>query len=272
MNARDGIEASKIFLRDTAAKHFLCMSYEASRDGLPYDRGQYFASCFVVVVEAVWILVTAGHVINDIRKAVDAGVSVHDFNLHDKLAGHSYRFPVPYDFDLNDWAVIESDGADYAAAVLSEMIVRNLDAGGIRPIGENAWGSEPFDQYPVWLLAGIPDESLAVVDERTVLKLTLMPLKPTTAPAMANDAPGTKVYAKLISQPGLDSVTIHDIEGMSGGPVFGLRAGAERFHYWLIGVQSTWYDVSRIACFCPLPRFLAAIKGAIQRARAGPLP
>jgi hypothetical protein len=30
------------------------------------------------------------------------------------------------------------------------MFVRNLIAGRIQPISEIGWGSEPFDQYPVW--------------------------------------------------------------------------------------------------------------------------
>lgn len=55
---------------------------------------------------------TAGHVINDIGKAVDAGISVPDFNLHDKLAGHTYPFSVPYIFDVDDWVIIEDEGAD----------------------------------------------------------------------------------------------------------------------------------------------------------------
>ncbi len=263
----DGIEASKVFLRDTAAKHFLCMSYRTSRGGIPYGRGQHFASCFVVDVEGFWILVTAGHVISSIQEALNAGISVHDFHLHDKLAGHQYEFAIPYPFDLEDWAVVERDGADYAAAPLPNLVVRALAAGGIKPIGEHAWGAEPFDQYPYWLLAGIPDESMAVVSHRTVLKVTLMPMKPAAPPTHVKDAPDARVYAQLISQPGLDSVAIRDIAGMSGGPVFGLRAGTERMHYWLIGVQSGWYDVSRIAYFCPLPRFLAAIKGGIQASR-----
>lgn len=268
-NSAWGIEASTAFLRDAAAKHFLCMSYRASHNGAPYGQVQYFASCFVVDVEGLWILVTAGHVINGIREGMDAGVSVHNFNLHDKLAGHPYRYPVPYPFDLEYWAVIESDGADYAAAALPEMVVRSLAAGGIKPIREHTWGSEPFDQYPYWLLAGIPHESQAVVNERTVLKLTLMPMKPASPPSHVKDAPDTRIHAQLISQPGLDPVTIDDIAGMSGGPIFGLRADSERMHYWLIGVLSGWYAVSRIAYFCPLPRFLAAIKEGIRQAVGG---
>lgn len=46
----DGIELSKAFLQDRAAKHFLCMSYRASLGGTPYGPGQYFASCFVVEI------------------------------------------------------------------------------------------------------------------------------------------------------------------------------------------------------------------------------
>jgi hypothetical protein len=270
----DGIEASQLFLRDTAAKHFVCLSYHARAPGrLANDAEIYFASCFVVEIEEHWLLVTAGHVINGIREAVAKGATYSDFNLHDKLAGNNFPFSVPIPFDIEDWVVIEEypEGADYAAAPISSIIVRNLQAGGIRPIAESIWGAEPFDQYRYWLLAGIPDESYEMMGTRHTLKLTVMPLIPALRPSSLIDSPSeNRVFAEILTQPQLDSVFVTDIKGMSGGPIFGLKESNGVLRYWLIGIQSSWYPDSRVISFCPIRQFFAAIKKAIKMTQANP--
>lgn len=240
------------------------MSYRLTLAGFRVNELHY-ASCFVVEVEGHWILITAGHVIEEMRAAIDAGALLHDFNLHDKLAGNDFPFSVPYHFDVEDWAAIDLDGADYAAAPLSMLFTAALMSGGIRPIEENAWGQDPLEQYPYWLLVGIPAETLSESHGRQLLKLTVMPLAPSEPPANAAlGQPGRKVFAKLITQPGLDGAIVDDIAGMSGGPVFGLRPNDHRMLYWIIGVQSSWYPSSRVVCFCPALPFLIAIKRAIR--------
>lgn len=270
----NGTEASEAFLRDVASRHFVCLSYWARHSGTaPHEAKKYFASCFVVEIEQHWLLVTAGHVISGIQEAIASGAVFSDFNLHDKLAGNTFPFSVPIPFDVKDWVVLDGDpqGADYAAAPLSNLIVQNLHAGGVRPIGESVFGIAPFDQYPHWLLAGTRNESFEVVGGRDTLKLTLIPLAPSTAPeGVVDSGEGHRVFAKMLSRPDLDAVQVTDVRGMSGGPIFGLRECGGEVRYWLMGLQSSWYPDSRIVCFCPILRFFAAIKEAIRMTRADP--
>jgi len=269
-----GTEASETFLREVASKHFVCLSYWARLPGTePHEAKKYFASCFVVEIEQHWLLVTAGHVISEIQEATVRGAIFSDFNLHDKLAGNTFPFSVPIPFDVKDWAVLDGDpqGADYAAAPLSNLIAQNLLVGGVRPIEESVFGTAPFDQYPHWLLSGTRNESFEVVGGRDTLKLTLIPLAPSAAPeGMTDSGEGSKVFAKMLSRPDLDAVQVTDVGGMSGGPIFGLRENNGETRYWLLGLQSSWYPDSRIVCFCPVQRFFAAIKEAIRMARADP--
>ena len=51
-----------------------------------------------------------------------------------------------------------------------------------------------------------------------------------------------------------------DIAGMSGGPIFGVKLVDGRLRYWVIGIQSSWVERSRVICFCPSLPFFALIK------------
>src|SRR5438094_6003209 len=111
-------DPSLAFLRDTAAKHSVCLSYrEKILSSAATEEKLLHASCFVVETEGHWLLVTAGHIISDIVAAISKGASFYDFNIHDKLAGNDFPFGVPYHFEISDWVVIEQgdDGADFAA-------------------------------------------------------------------------------------------------------------------------------------------------------------
>lgn len=259
-------DASLAFLRDTAAKHFVCLSYRATFPEVGPEVQQCFASCFVAEISDLWWLITAGHVITGIKQAMAQGGRVSEFSLHDKLAGNDF-FAVPYSFNADEWVVLDSkeDGTDFAAAPLHVLEAMNLQAGGIKPIDAALWGSEPLDQYSHWLLAGIPDESHTVERGRRVLKLTLFPVAPTSAPASVVTKPGEHLaFAKLLRLPSVDGVVVNDLAGMSGGPIFGLKEGEAFFRYWLIGVQSGWYSASRIISFCPVRQYFEAVNEAMR--------
>jgi hypothetical protein len=230
---------------------------------LPEKESQFdYASCFVVETAGQWVVLTAGHVIDALRSAAAAGAVLSDFAFQDQLAGNQFPYGVPFTFDLDRWASIKdrpAEGADFACSVLDPFVIDQLEAGGIRPIESTAWGEPPCTQYDYWILAGIPSESLEQVGTRRMLKLTVIPLKPTLPPfgATATDE-RLNVFAEIVDQPALDDATVSNIIGMSGGPVFGLKAVDDGLKYWLIGLQSGWYPKPRVVRFCPLHDFLAA--------------
>ncbi|WP_288106463.1 hypothetical protein [Limnobacter sp.] len=196
------------FLRDAASKHFVCMSFRAfDTDG---SSRFLYASCFLVEVESHWFLVTAGHIIADIRTGCANGTIYSEFTLHDKLAGNLFPFGVPIPFDDDAWIVFDTQDADIAATHLSVLIVDSLKAGGITAIGEVAWGPPPFEDYDQWLLTGIPAESYELAGSHHLLKLTIVPLQPTPPPtgvlqidasgvegAIATDFPAQ--YGKIVT-------------------------------------------------------------------------
>jgi hypothetical protein len=215
-------------------------------------------------------------VITDIRNGKVAGTTYKDFFLHDRLAGNPFRHGVPFPFEDDAWIVFDTQDADIAATPLPFLIVDNLRAGGVFPIDESAWGTPPFDGYDHWLLTGIPAESYSGTENKHLLKLTIIPLSPTEPPVGASRISGgdlegaivadfPALYGKIIDKPGLDEVSVKSVAGMSGSPVYGIKTVDGKLKYWLLGIESSWFENSRIVKFNPSICFFTAFKLAIQQ-------
>jgi len=66
-------------------------------------------------------------------------------------------------------------------------------------------------------------------------------------------------FGRMKSQSG-NGTSVLDIDGMSGGPVYGVKKVNGDLKYWVIGIQSGWYRTQRVACFCLLAGFLLELK------------
>jgi len=55
-------------------------------------------------------------------------------------------------------------------------------------------------------------------------------------------------------------ISLTDIAGMSGGPVFAVaHDGKNTLRYWVVAVQSTWLKSSRILAACPIKPLISGI-------------
>jgi hypothetical protein len=267
----DRSNISEVFLRDNAAKHCLCMGFRIDRAALGTAENAH-VSCFVLDAEGAWFLITAGHVIADIKAVLEAGNSVSNFVLYDRLAGNSFPLGVTFSFSVDDWAFVhvEEEGSDYAAMELIGIVRAGLERGGVTALQENTWGDQPFDQYPLWALVGLPRGSFKVLNpDQAQINLHLAPLAPAVAPDPARALPDHRVYAKLLDIVSEGSKPVADIAGMSGGPVFAIRQHGDQLRYWVIGIQSGWLPASRIVYFCPIGFFAGCLREAVVRFKAG---
>ena len=71
-------------------------------------------------------------------------------------------------------------------------------------------------------------------------------------------------YAKLHDDE--DGIVV-DINGMSGGPIFGLKYVDGKLKYQVIGVQSGWYQSKRIITACPFSSFGQALRNLIEEVK-----
>jgi hypothetical protein len=224
-------------------------------------------SGFVVEIGGEWFYVTAGHILRDLRAAIESGSTFDVWRLGDQTtAGAKFRYTaIPYDFSLHEWAVVEDaeQGLDYAAVHLGGLYRLQLEAGGIVAIEKRAWGDHvsPADH---WALAGIPSESVAY-DGETVIsaRFVFVKLVPEgQPPPAAGKRADNQFYARLLE--GSEEV-VRDVDGMSGGPVVEVRWTEGGWRYGVIGVQSAWYRSIRTVAVCPFSSFGLAIEEAIAQ-------
>lgn len=224
-------------------------------------------SGFVMDVAGEWFYVTAGHILRDIRIALEAGSTFDIWRFGDQTAGNKFKdTAVPYGFKLDDWFVLEDErsGLDYAIVHIGGLYRQQLEAGGISALGKSAW-SDHVAEHDHWVLVGIPKETVAY-DGKTVIsaRFVMTPLLQTDeVPQLANQRAENQFYAKLADN---TESMVADIVGMSGGPVFRLKNTNGTWKYNVIGVQSGWYPSTRILAICPFSSFALAIESVVQQA------
>lgn len=252
------------FLR-TVGRHFVTLSCVQTLPGIAKEKVLVFSG-FLVDVSGVWLYVTAGHILKDIKSALDAGAQFDIWRLDDQTAGNRFKgAAIPFEFDVDRWLVIEDPdaGLDYAVVVLDRMYCLQLGAGGVVPIDKTAWGDH-VTEFDHWAMIGIPSETV-VYDDKTLItaRIVVAPLEPTNPPAGVGQKAENQFFAKLKSDP---VGFVNDIDGMSGGPIFALKKIGEEWKYSIIGVQSGWYPRARIVAACPFSSLGFALELVVESA------
>jgi hypothetical protein len=250
----------------TVGPHFVTLSCVQSFAGTPNEKLLLFSG-FLVDVDGVWFYVTAGHILRDIRLALNAGARFDVWRLGDQTAGNRFNTGIPFDFDCDRWLVIEKEeiGIDYAVLALKTMYRDALRAGGAIPIDKNAWGNH-VTEHDHWVLIGVPSESV-LYDGKSNIRARLV-----VAPVESIDEPpvesGPKARNQFFARLKNDSASVlKDVDGMSGGPVFALKKVAGTWNYSVIGVQSGWYRSRRIIAACPFSSLGMALQDVVAEAR-----
>lgn len=245
------------------AKHFIVLRTDAHDPQGRIPDKTFFGSAFVVDVLGLWCLVTAAHVVQAVQEAKSQGVVFDGWTLHDETAGHHYPGGVPLPVEDSGWLEIRSDakGLDLALTVLSPNVVDLLKKGGVEPIAEEAWiDTGPFDFA---VLVGLPSERMVQTGAFSKAMVVQIPLDPTAVP-VGHEGKFGMVFGKLRWAPGADHVPVTDIDGMSGGPVYGVREVDGAPKYWLLGVQSGWLASSRTVFICPAIDLLMEVRKVVD--------
>lgn len=212
---------------------------------------------FVMSIEGVWFLMTAGHCIEDVQTNKARGWRIKRSLLLDALrADARHAMPVPFDFENSGAAKICYDPKyDYGGIVLDAHYRRLLEANGVVPITEEAWEKQPkrFDFFKV---IGVNYAGTRFTPTHAHIKITFHRVR-----ELRRRPPGfeTTKAPTLWGKISLDEAGT-SIEGLSGGPVYGfVKKEDGELKYWLHAVQSRWLEKKRLIAACkmrPLGRFL----------------
>jgi len=243
-----GIPGGQLML-DRTGRHFLLITFVTTKpDG---SRLRETRSAFVVDVLGVWLLMTAGHVLRTLREEYPRlGVMTSRFELQDRFAGSSFsgHAGVPFHFDSTMCMELDETWGDFGLVPLDALTVSQLKTGGVVAIEESTWSTCPLDEYVQLLLTGVPSETVKHEPGQMVLRHTLIPLELCPLDEQPPAGRVGKFKARLL-QDDIDLAKLDDIDGMSGGPIFGIRDVDGLARYFLVGVQSGWLRPSRIVTF-----------------------
>ena len=251
----------------SVGRHFVTLSCVRMLPGKREEKIFVFSG-FLVEVNDIWFYVTAGHILRDIRKAISQGATFDVWRLGDQTAGNRFNnTAIPFGFDIARWGVIENEelGLDYAAVPLEELYCRQLQAGGAIPIAKVAWGDH-VTEHDQRALVGVPSATVSY-DRKTLIsaKVVVAPLELVDAPSGAGIKAQNQFFGRLKD----DSLgMLRDVDGMSGGPVFALKKVEGTWKYSVVGVQSAWYEISRIIAACPFSSFALALEELVSSMRS----
>ena len=65
----------------------------------------------------------------------------------------------------------------------------------------------------------------------------------------------------------LDKSEPSSVVGMSGGPIVGFKKYGENLDYWIVAIQSQWYEGTRITLGCPFPLYFQSSSSRSSESR-----
>jgi hypothetical protein len=133
-----------------------------------------------LVIDGRVIPFTAGHAIQNVKRAISQGAQIRDWQINDGTAG-SGHMPMPLDPVLEKWFVNDARdaGIDIAFTALHPLVVRGLQAGGVRPPDDRWWFARPPQDCTPWFVFGTPSETVPFEPPTKVIALpTMIPIEP----------------------------------------------------------------------------------------------
>ena len=252
----------------------------------PYAELRYqicSVSACVIKVRCCWFLVSAGHLVTDLKKyVVDENARIVTCKLFDPSLTENNWPPIPFPiFDAGQPTLIadgvpnfsiNEDGNDFLVIGLRPNEIELLAAGGLIPLNESYWEECPetaSDYYlvglPTSLRDGGPTFSSIGLRVRGEHSAMVVPVRPCAAPEGV-ETETERFYATVpIIEDVWNGKPFSDIGGMSGGPIFACRSVSDsETEYFLFAIQSAWFPTNRIIAACPLKPLAKLIAGKID--------
>ena len=184
-------------------------------------------SAFVIAMEEGWVLVTAGHILKDIETALAEGLAVQSYWLCDH--GPHHDIPICVDYARATKVHIYQEGADYGLIALDYMYVENLLKNDVIPLPRACWGDS--GEYEAFGIVGSPPQWNQATELQDSVRLDTAPVfLRCDRGEMPQDLekPFPRIALKLVSGAMNENGDIlSDMDGLSGGPVFGFRRNQE---------------------------------------------
>jgi len=243
------------------------------------------ASAIIVSISEQWFLVTAGHLVDELRTRHQLGDRILGCRLL-TLANSKGDLPtIPFGLidpesatflnaDLIPFAV-NQEGLDCLVVPIGDDLRELLDLRGIRALHESTW-KEPLIRADMHYLAGL-SASLARLDEESnrrqvkvglQLPAPIIGIYPASNPPEKLVKPIERLFFHLPKVNGRcdgKPLQFDSPAGMSGGPIIAACIVSETdMRLCLVGIQSSWDKDSRVIAATPWPLVVQVIEKMIE--------
>lgn len=234
----------------------ICVTYRVRSTGAD-DNAPRFAAYngTLIDIKGAICFLTAGHVLADLQEKIgDSRIEILETVLADTFGlGRVTDHPIPFDLKSEPLHIFddEDDGLDFGVIVLRPYYVGLLARNAVVALDEQRWIHQHRVTFDGYALLGLPQEfSSPRVSESGAGAVSPTIFRVVRLDAPPPDARPTR-YPRFVGR--IDKeLPLSSIEGMSGGPIFGFRIGAET-RYWIVALQSSWFPGSRTVFGCLLP-------------------
>ncbi|TWT49235.1 hypothetical protein Pla22_44270 [Rubripirellula amarantea] len=220
----------------------LCVEYSKANGGADYT----LITGFVIESGNDWVIATSGHKLADTERHLKNNkIEIIGGRLVDCLGSDaiflddaSASIPMSYtDFEFRHHVYFKEEGLDYGYLVIPELVRNNLEANRITPLMETQCASldQEFDTY---FVVGVPSEKAQPTPENNGLSFRhgVLALERTFDPPATLIKQVDRFYGRIV-----DLGDLTDIDGFSGGPVFGMTDDPSGLpSLALVGLQSGW--------------------------------
>lgn len=239
--------------------HLLLLAIELKH--LEFDPKLQILSSFLIEIESELYLVTAGHAIEDLNLAIEAGYLLSNCSLIDFVTNDGEA--TPFHFELGEFLyAYEEGGVDYATIKLSLLysdMMRNIGVKSFRP----ADCLEPSSAAMLYVVYGAPlewTEHIPAQGRQDFLKSCPTPITLDRMEDHIVDDNFRRMVFKVTAMPKSEHKgPLDSIVGMSGGPVFAFRQTDQGLKYWLVGLQSKWKRNQKELLVCPITFLITAL-------------
>lgn len=263
-------EKSQEFLQ-YMSRHLVALTaeYKSYKDGKLFHHGVLAFSGFVVEMANRWFWVTAGHCLKRLDENIPAGtIELLATEFMDCFGpGNPNRNGLPFHYEPGCGFYLEDESLalDFGLIELSSLFRDNMVANGVTAIDHAHWNANIELSFSEYRMLGFPahekEEDLdASGGAIAAIRPVMIAIDRITSDDLSNPPDGAWFIGRIP-----DEVPIPSVEGMSGGPIFGLlKDDNGQWKYRVIALQSWWRPESRVIFGCSLPLFEKKVQSALE--------
>lgn len=144
-------------------RHFLSLGFaveDFDADGKSKGIRGFCISGSLFEYKSIYAILTAGHVIDDIRRMIEKGrFKIHACYLLDHF-GHEgvFQEPIAFDYDgaPKKYIYDKQDGLDFGLIMLRDYYLALIAKNGLKTINEANWRRQHQVKFDFYLMLGLP--------------------------------------------------------------------------------------------------------------------